>query len=126
MKNRKFRKKVSDVAAEEDDDPGTMAMPPASVAARQRERVKEKKGSTVGKTLLSFEEDDEPSGTAAVKNSGKIRHSGVSTTTIVAKAAATQVSGSGAERVELCEVSKCNTCSQDSLSHQHAVVSSNA
>lgn len=96
MKNRKFRKKVSDDAAENDEDPGGMAMPPAMLATRQKELVKEKKGSALGKTLLSFEEDEEHAGTAAAEHSGKIRHSGVSTTTTV-KAAATQVAGPGAQ-----------------------------
>jgi hypothetical protein len=93
-KNRKFRRKISD-AADDDEDPGTMAVPPGSLAARQ----KEKSRSAAGKTLLSFGDDEEASAAAPRKQTGKIKHSGVRTAAITSTEArvTTQVSGPGKE-----------------------------
>lgn len=99
MKSRKFRKKVTDDAAQGEDDQASIPSQPSLAASkRQREKVKEKKQSGTGKILLSFGDDEEAHGPILEKKTGKLKASGVqTTTTAIAGSKTTQISGPGAQ-----------------------------
>ena len=99
MKSRKFRKKV--VAEEEDEaadgDNMSVAVPPSSLAAREKEQQREWKRSEAGRVRLSFGDDEEGHGATAAKKTGKLRPSGIPSTALpnVDAKPTTQTSGAG-------------------------------
>jgi len=80
MSGRKFRRKVVAVEDEgEDDKPESLAVPPSSIKAKQARQQKEKKEKKLaGKSLLSFDGDDEEAhGPVLGKEKPKAKPSGV-------------------------------------------------
>ena len=100
MKSRKFRRKVvaEDDDEAEDGDNMSMAVPPSSLGAREKEKQREKKRSEAGKVRLSFGDDEEGQAAVAAKKAGKLRPSGVQSTALPTTDAkpTTQTSGAGA------------------------------
>lgn len=108
MSGRKFRRKV--VAAEDDegnDEPKSLAVPPSSFKAREARQLKEKKEKTVGKSLLSFGDDEEAHGPVLGKEKAKAKASGFrpAAAAVLASSkpsAATQVSAPGESSGRMC------------------------
>ena len=78
MSGRKFRRKV--IAAEDDEkdgEPESLAVPPSSIRAKQALQQKERKEKKLmGKSLLSFGDDEEAHGPTLVKEKVKAKGAG--------------------------------------------------